>query len=133
MRTFAFTPNKKEKRSENILVFLAAENGNYSQWSDWSLCSATCGVGSRTRTRSCTNPSPSPYGDDCSHLGNDTQIRRCNLTSCQGGSFCIVLLITNGYQSIVAKHSTSLKLECCFCPRGFLKNIFYKASYQFKS
>ena len=64
--------------------FVVVENGNYSQWTDWSQCSVTCGVGSRTRTRSCTNPPPGPYGDDCFQLGNNTQKVECNATSCPG-------------------------------------------------
>ena len=49
--------------------------GNYSEWSEWSECSASCPgsvqgyfVGNRTRSRTCTNPPPSP-GLNCSSLG----------------------------------------------------------------
>ncbi|KAL9955704.1 hypothetical protein ACROYT_G037064 [Oculina patagonica] len=57
---------------------ILAENGGYSQWSAWTLCSVTCGVGRRSRYRSCTNPSPGPFGNDCSDLGSENQTVQCN-------------------------------------------------------
>ncbi|KAL9955705.1 hypothetical protein ACROYT_G037065 [Oculina patagonica] len=57
---------------------ILAENGGYSQWSAWTLCSVTCGVGRRSRGRSCTNPPPGPYGNDCSDLGSENQTAECN-------------------------------------------------------
>ncbi|XP_022796325.1 A disintegrin and metalloproteinase with thrombospondin motifs adt-1-like [Stylophora pistillata] len=57
-------------------------DGDYTEWSKWSKCSVTCGRGSKTRTRECTNPPPQYGGKDCSDLGpvNDTQ--GCNTTAC---------------------------------------------------
>ena len=55
----------------NILV-----DGNWSNWSRWSKCSVSCGVGSKRRSRTCSNPSPSRFGLSCS-----SQISRPNLTS----------------------------------------------------
>ena len=70
-----------------VSVFLPdAENGNYSRWSDWSPCSVTCGAGSRSRNRSCTNPPPGPYGDDCSKLGDSTETEECNKPVCPGST-----------------------------------------------
>ncbi|XP_078346807.1 uncharacterized protein LOC144632077 [Oculina patagonica] len=57
---------------------ILAENGGYSQWSAWTLCSVTCGVGRRSRDRSCTNPSPGPFGNDCTDLGSENQTVQCN-------------------------------------------------------
>ncbi|KAL9955702.1 hypothetical protein ACROYT_G037062 [Oculina patagonica] len=57
---------------------ILAENGGYSQWSSWTECSASCGVGLRSRNRSCTNPPPGRYGKDCSHLGSNNQTVECN-------------------------------------------------------
>ena len=54
------------------------ENGGYSQWSAWTICSVACGVGSRSRRRTCTNPAPGPYGSDCSDLGSENQTAECN-------------------------------------------------------
>ena len=40
-------------------------NGGFSQWSKWSICSAKCGKGERTRTRLCDSPAPMYGGADC--------------------------------------------------------------------
>uniref|UniRef100_A0A8C0GMP6 Adhesion G protein-coupled receptor B2 n=1 Tax=Chelonoidis abingdonii TaxID=106734 RepID=A0A8C0GMP6_CHEAB len=46
------------------------------EWSQWSVCSLTCGQGSQVRTRSCVS---SPYGTLCSGLLRET--RMCNNTA----------------------------------------------------
>jgi hypothetical protein len=64
-------------------------NGGYGDWTPWSVCSSECPVGvkgyfvgNRTRTRSCTNPPPSPDGADCTSLGPDLQVEPCNTQLC---------------------------------------------------
>lgn len=52
-------------------------DGGYTEWSGWSHCSATCGVGVRGRTRNCTNPVPYGAGRDCSYLGSNTYTLAC--------------------------------------------------------
>ena len=69
-----------------FLLFFLTDDGGYSEWGAWSECSATCGDGRHTRTRSCTNPSPSPGGKDCSQLGPDTETGECNSGGCPGTS-----------------------------------------------
>lgn len=50
------------------------------EWSQWSICSLTCGQGWQVRTRSCVS---SPYGTLCSGALRET--RMCNNTSsCPG-------------------------------------------------
>ncbi|KAI8492290.1 hypothetical protein Bbelb_301870 [Branchiostoma belcheri] len=48
-------------------------DGNWSNWGSWSGCSRTCGLGSRTRTRTCTNPPPANGGADCADQAQQTQ------------------------------------------------------------
>ncbi|XP_048357571.1 adhesion G protein-coupled receptor B2 [Sphaerodactylus townsendi] len=46
------------------------------EWSQWSVCSLTCGQGTQVRTRSCVS---SPYGTLCSGLLRETRL--CNNTA----------------------------------------------------
>ena len=48
-------------------------NGGWTEWSDWSGCSATCDVGMMTRKRSCTNPAPQFGGRVCVGADRDEQ------------------------------------------------------------
>ncbi|XP_078581905.1 scavenger receptor cysteine-rich domain-containing protein DMBT1-like [Branchiostoma floridae x Branchiostoma japonicum] len=62
-----------------------ATDGGWTGWSPWSACSVTCGVGTQTRDRSCTNPAPAHGGADCAGLTRETQA--CNTgVSCPGNS-----------------------------------------------
>lgn len=56
-----------------------AVDGRWSEWSQWSNCSATCGNGTTTRTRSCIGPVNG--GKPCE--GNQTQSKTCN-NKCPG-------------------------------------------------
>ncbi|XP_078574438.1 uncharacterized protein LOC144860857 [Branchiostoma floridae x Branchiostoma japonicum] len=58
-------------------------NGGWSEWSPWSACSVTCGVGEQTRDRSCTNPAPAHGGADCVGPNQETQ-------ACDTGLACPV-------------------------------------------
>ena len=57
-----------------------AVNGDWSDFGDWSECSADCGGGTQTRTRTCTNPTPANRGADC--VGNATETQDCNKHEC---------------------------------------------------
>lgn len=45
-------------------------NGGWSAWGPWSICN---GVADRTRSRSCTNPSPENGGANCSGPATETE------------------------------------------------------------
>ncbi|KAI8485005.1 hypothetical protein Bbelb_372510 [Branchiostoma belcheri] len=51
----------------------AAVDGGWSDWGPWSGCSVTCGVGTETRNRTCTNPAPANGGTDCDGPDEETQ------------------------------------------------------------
>ena len=55
-------------------------NGNWSEWTNWSSCSASCGLGKMHRVRFCSNPSPLYGGLDCS--GQRVEETACSLVSC---------------------------------------------------
>ena len=47
-------------------------------WGDWGKCSVTCGGGTQTRNRSCTNPTAAHGGRPC--VGLNEIIQDCNKT-----------------------------------------------------
>ena len=57
-------------------------DGGFSDFGDWSKCSAECGGGTQTRTRTCTNPAPARGGADC--VGDSSETRDCNTQGCPG-------------------------------------------------
>ncbi|KAL5246746.1 hypothetical protein ACHWQZ_G018832 [Mnemiopsis leidyi] len=63
----------------------AAVNGGWSEYSDWSACSANCGGGSQYRTKTCTNPPPANGGADCP--GEAVETRSCNNFACSDTEF----------------------------------------------
>ncbi|XP_007935886.1 hemicentin-1 [Orycteropus afer afer] len=55
-------------------------HGAWSSWHPWAACSESCGKGTKTRMRLCTNPPPSFDGSYCN--GADTQMQVCNERHC---------------------------------------------------
>ncbi|KAK3095541.1 hypothetical protein FSP39_015906, partial [Pinctada imbricata] len=56
------------------------KNGGWSDWGSWGSCSLTCGGGTRSRDRTCTNPTPIGTGSTCS--GDSTSTESCNTQNC---------------------------------------------------
>ena len=61
-------------------------NGDFTAWSNWGSCSKTCGSGIRTRSRSCTNPTPAGAGKNCAEqgFGDEAEVEVCNTEACPG-------------------------------------------------
>ncbi|XP_074659491.1 MAM and LDL-receptor class A domain-containing protein 1-like [Tubulanus polymorphus] len=55
-------------------------DGNWSDWSNYGSCSVTCGDGTKTRTRTCTNPTPYNGGAVC--VGDASESTSCNDGAC---------------------------------------------------
>ena len=65
-------------------------DGGWSDFGDWSECSADCGEGVKTRSRSCNNPAPANGGAKCE--GEETESKPCNKGVCPGtceGNVCL--------------------------------------------
>ena len=63
------------------VVFVSVD-GRWSDWSEYSSCTATCDGGQKQRVRACSNPAPANGGQDCE--GDDEEIASCNTNSCTG-------------------------------------------------
>ena len=57
-------------------------DGGWSEWADWGICDVTCGDGTRSRDRTCTNPAPAFGGQDCQNSSHETGV--CHLETCPG-------------------------------------------------
>lgn len=64
----------------------------YSDWTDWSRCSKSCGDGKKSRSRSIISE-PVNGGKQCQ---NTTIYEACKIQNCQGGS-----LTNNSYDKII--------------------------------
>ena len=49
-------------------------------WSEWTECSKTCGHGTHSRTRKCSNPGPNIERKDCPR--NEKQDKSCADNTC---------------------------------------------------
>ena len=79
---------------ESHIVSLIVDGG-WSEWSDWSQCTVSCGNGTRTRSRTCNNPTPQHNGKPCEGPSQDVEL--CSLGHCPGKKVTVknVLLIFN--------------------------------------
>ncbi|XP_076470391.1 brain-specific serine protease 4-like isoform X2 [Babylonia areolata] len=59
----------------------AASQGMWGEWGRWTVCSVTCGQGTRSRTRRCDSPPPSGGGQYCAGYG--FQLQQCQAAPCR--------------------------------------------------
>lgn len=55
-------------------------DGGWSNWTNWSPCSKSCGQGRQIRMRECNNPKPENGGKYCK--GDPVEEKQCYLTRC---------------------------------------------------
>ncbi|XP_069121896.1 semaphorin-5A-like isoform X2 [Argopecten irradians] len=61
---------------QNVEVVNCTMHGQWTDWTEWSVCSITCGFnGTRTRQRYCSNPPPKYGGNPC--VGSTTDEGYC--------------------------------------------------------
>ena len=100
-------------QSEHDIILLV--NGAWSGWTGWSSCSITCGdSGTKSRTRSCSNPSPENNGVDCT--GAATEEENCRNECPIDGSWCS--WIQWGYCPVTCGGDEGLitRSRSCDCP-----------------
>ena len=72
-------------KSINLLNIV---NGGFTLWTQWSTCTRTCGGGTTTRQRFCTNPAPANGGLTCAQqqatIGNAVETISCSTNGCPG-------------------------------------------------
>lgn len=71
------------QEQEPCVVGSCPVNGQWSDWSRWGYCSATCGNGTRNRQRDCNKPMPENGGFPCA--GQSIEVGSCSgvLKPCQ--------------------------------------------------
>ena len=88
-------------------------------WGNWSSCSSTCGIATKTRTRTCSQPAPKNGGAQCP--GNQTQTHACFDRACPGifiSMFFFIFFIrifdaNETYSKLqLASHATTSKTLC---------------------
>ena len=81
-----------------LWCFLVVD-GKWSRWGKWDTCSATCGGGSQSRTRTCDNPAPENGGAECDSNGSSgEESRACNERDCSSDNS------TSGIQKHIAQN-----------------------------
>jgi len=74
------TNGQKRVREFCKITCKQCANGGYSAWGAYTACTKTCGGGTKSRSRSCTNPKPFGGGSGCS--GSNKQTVACNSATC---------------------------------------------------
>ncbi|XP_052280866.1 SCO-spondin-like [Dreissena polymorpha] len=67
-------PSIEERKCESSVMCL--QPGGWTSWSSWTVCSATCGLGSTNRYRNCDKPPPLYGGLLC--IGLATENKECD-------------------------------------------------------
>ena len=82
MRNLSYLVFRKEltKYKLQIIPIIFLVDGQWSDYGAVSACSKTCGDGTKTKTRTCTNPAPQNGGKDC--VGDATHTENCKVKDC---------------------------------------------------
>lgn len=100
--------------------------GLWSTWSHWSVCTAQCNGGQRTRSRECIRPTTGCGASDCE--GSSSQVEGCNTQPCNNVTCTNGKIMSNCSRSC---GTTCSNLQCnqqcsepehctpgCICPNG---------------
>ncbi|CAH1247820.1 SCUBE3 [Branchiostoma lanceolatum] len=94
-------------------------DGQFGSWSDWSECTATCGVSVQTRTRTCDSPPPQGGGRYCE--GDASQFQVCVGSDCPRGfvDWCDQVEDRCGVVSHGGICAMRRRDYVCFCQNGY--------------
>ncbi|KAF7656715.1 hypothetical protein LDENG_00037230 [Lucifuga dentata] len=81
-------------------------DGDWSPWSQWSMCSRTCGTGVQFRQRKCDNPPPGPGGRHCQKTS--VEHKACEAPPCPKGTPSFRDLQCSSYQRHASKKKSSM-------------------------
>ena len=93
-------------------------DGHWSDWMHWSSCSATCGIGTKTRSRICNNPAPLNGEKNC--FGNVSEkMQYCVEAICHGLFLVLIFLFlylrqNSMYQILIRMEWNQILLIFCF-------------------
>ncbi|XP_063688735.1 uncharacterized protein LOC134821851 [Bolinopsis microptera] len=68
--------------SKDCMIAESPVDGGWSDYSKWGACSAGCGKGTQTRSKTCNNPPPARGGKDCG--GEAVESKECMIAECPG-------------------------------------------------
>ena len=98
---------------------------DWQQWGPWSQCSATCGLGTTVRARSCC---ASNLRGNLTCVGNATEAKDCNSAACQGKPQIMYLKKTQfeeiGQQNYVNWLHLYLHLKSLVIGNMFRKHLY---------
>ena len=86
-------------------------DGEFGPWTEWTVCSSSCGGGLQIRSRKCNNPAPQNGGKDCQ--GSLIDSRKCSILACSGKQLPLKLHV----------HFTSLRWYTRF---SYIRNHFIR-------
>lgn len=75
------------------LVITFSVDGAWVTWTSWGTCTVTCGGGTQTRSRTCTNPAPQYGGANCPGSAGSSQA--CNTQHCPSTSRILIECFTS--------------------------------------
>ncbi|KAJ8302243.1 hypothetical protein KUTeg_021230 [Tegillarca granosa] len=72
--------NRYTSAVRSLMYISCQVHGGWTSYSEWSTCNVSCGGGTQSKIRSCTNPAPQYGGNNC--VGSTTESRACNTHNC---------------------------------------------------
>ncbi|XP_071956999.1 SCO-spondin-like [Antedon mediterranea] len=98
-----------------------------SDWTEWGQCSATCGEGVKTRTRTADNPLPQYGGMEC--LGDLIETEECDDAPCLCGENEVWSNQATNCTSTCATMHNNIEVmieepfQACMCAAGYYRNL----------